>query len=257
MPAITSANKLKPYALTTVSFDNLANKNGQGFGFQAGQPYANQGLTLYAAIVAGKANMASDSAGVAARSATIYAQNFSNSMLLGFSPPQMAVGFYYRDERANSVEIVARDAAWNAVDAASFTPGDGFAGFIRPSADIAFVQTLAPHTTFNDADQSRTFIDDISFATERKAAARIDVKLKRGQHVVVLGAVRADGGGIQIGPNGVNPVPPWNPFARKIVDAARWLEEASSIDDARLRRQIRARAGKVLKEALTGLFKLR
>ena len=40
MPAITSATKLKPYALTMVSFDNIANKDGQEFGFQSGQPYA-------------------------------------------------------------------------------------------------------------------------------------------------------------------------------------------------------------------------
>jgi hypothetical protein len=156
-----------------VDFESIANLDGQEFGFGAGQPYASIGLSLLA-IVSADANLDSASRGVAVWSPTIYANQFQNSLSMKFSTPQQAVGFYYRDQRATSFKLQAFDVNYVLLEEGVFTPPSGFAGIIRPEADIFFVITMAPHNDYDDADQSRTFIDDLSFAAKQR---RIPVSL--------------------------------------------------------------------------------
>jgi hypothetical protein len=172
MSKITNPDALKPYRLTTVDFENLANLDGSEFGFAAGQPYASLGLSFEAAIVSANADLNSTSSGVAVRSAVIYAEQFQNFLSIQFSYPQEAFGFFYRDARATSIQVQAFDSNYVVLEEAAFATPKGFAGMIRPQADVFFVNVLSAHNSFDDADQSRTFIDDLSFASSSKKWVR-------------------------------------------------------------------------------------
>src|SRR5260370_16001374 len=168
MPALTTLDALSGYLLTTVDFESIADLDGKEFGFGAGQPYASLGLSFSAAIVSANANLNGTSGGVAIRSAAIYAEQFQNALFIRFSTAQEAFGFFYRDARASSFRVKALDAKGVNLEEAIFATPSGFAGIIRPQADVFNVTILAPHNSFDDADQSRTFIDDLSFATTKR-----------------------------------------------------------------------------------------
>jgi hypothetical protein len=218
MSAITTPNALDNYQTTTVDFENLGSLDGEEFGFNAGQPYANLGLFLYSGSVSANANLASVSGRIAARSGTIYTGQNSNSLGWRFSTPQIAVGFFYKDTAAKSFMVRAYDINHNVIEEDTFPAGQGYAGIIRPKADIGEIQTLAPHDTTQIASDSRTFIDDLSFAHRHKAFKYWphppSPPVQHGPIVIVIGGIPADGGGIVIGPWGVTPVPPWNPDVR-------------------------------------------
>jgi hypothetical protein len=217
MSAITSPQALHNYDITTVDFENIANLDGEEFGFQAGQPYANLVL-FHAAIVQANANLNSSSGGVAVRSGTVYVPGNSNSLWWRFPVPQLAVGFFYKDAEAKSVDVLAFDVDFNLIERDTFPGGQGFAGIIRPKAEIGNIQILAPHETTESAFGSRTLIDDLSFASRRKilhwTGPGSGPAVERGTIVIVIGGIRIDGGGVVIGPGGVTPVPPWNPETR-------------------------------------------
>jgi len=249
MSTISNPSQVNRFAFTTVSFEDIASLDGDEFGYKAGQPYANLGLTFHAAVVAAKAQLSSTSGGVAARSATIYTQGLQNSLFWTFLTPQRAVGFYYRDTKATSLTVGALDASWNLLEEASFAGGEGYAGFARDSADIVGIRTLAPHSSFQDADQSRTYVDDLSFASELKGEPRFKFKIPHGISYIVLGGIPAGGGGIVIGPSGVGPWPPVGPEQRQILVAASLLTSAEALDDARARRRLRSLASSLLKSS--------
>jgi hypothetical protein len=246
MSSISKPSKLDPFAFTTVSFEDIGSLDGEQFGFKAGQPYVNLGVVFHAAVVAAKAQVSSPSGGVAVRSATIYTHDLQNSLFWTFSTPQRAVGFYYRDTKATSLTVRALDAFGNPLEEATFPPGDGYAGFVRDGADIVMIQTLAPHTTFEDADRSRTYVDDLSFASELKDPV-FKPKIPHGIPYILLGAIPAGGGGIGIGPTGVVPWPPVGPEQRQILVAASLLSSAEALEDSGARRRLRSLAGSLLK----------
>src|SRR5438093_6539479 len=129
MATITTPNALKGYAVTIVDFENIANLDGEEFGFLAGQPYAILGLSFSAALVNSTANLNSSSAGVGVRSASIYSVGYENFLSWQFSVPQKAVGFFYRDLLATSVKVRAYDTTHSLVEEGMFQAGDGYAGF--------------------------------------------------------------------------------------------------------------------------------
>jgi hypothetical protein len=256
MAAITSPGGLQHYVVTTVTFEDIAGLDGKQFGFQAGQPYAHLGLLIMAASVQANANLASSSGGVAIRSDVIYTSGFQNTLFLRFSAPQRAIGFYYRDSLAMSVRLVASDANGNMVEEDTFPGGEGYAGLIRPNAEIASLMIQAPHGTYEEADQSRTTIDDLSFARNPKIlpGPLPGPPTEPGIVVVVVGAIGADGGGILIGPQGVIPVPPWNPAFQQVAAAANVLAAAERISDIPLREEVKRSASLLLKESIDRFF---
>src|SRR5262249_38202679 len=152
-------------------------------------------------------------------------QGNQSYLRLQFSAPQRVVGFFYRDPLSTSVTLTASSAGWTPVEMHKFPGKEGYAGFIRPSADISFLEVQAPHRTEQEAQQSRLSIDDVSFGRIQIPALPRPA-VERGSVVIVLGGVRADGGGILIGPHGVTPVPPSNPAFREVAAAATVLAEA-------------------------------
>ena len=165
MATITTPDALTFFNVTTVDFENIASHDGEDFGFQVGQPYANIGLSLLSAVVSSRANLNSSSGGVGVQSAAIYDAGYRNSISCHFSVPQKAVGFFYRDVRATSFHVLAYSADSSLLEEGAFQVGAGYAGFIRKRADIDWIQIMAPHDTIADAIESRAFIDDLSFAT--------------------------------------------------------------------------------------------
>jgi hypothetical protein len=259
MAAITTPGALQYYAVTTVTFEDIARLDGEEFGFQAGQPYAKLGLKIKNAFVEAHANLANSSSGVAIRSAEIYKREENgreehwNCLELLFSVPQTAIGFFYRDSLAKSVTLVAWDANGNVVEQETFPGGEGYAGLTRPNPDIAHLRVMALHDTANDAEQSRTYIDDLSFARTHKVVPKPPIE--HGVVVVVVGGIRIDGGGIVIGPQGVTPVPPWNPEFQQVAAAANLLVQAEIISDIPLREEVKNSASLLLKESIARFFR--
>jgi hypothetical protein len=257
MAAITTRAALEGFDLTTVTFEDIANLDGQEFASGAGQPYAHLGLVFQAASVRANAGLTSESGGVAASTATIYFPGYQNSLMCQFSYPQRAVGFFYRDPLASSLTVRAFDSGWQLIEEEKFPGGEGYAGIVRENADIAIIQTRAPHQSIKDADQSRTYIDDVSFARKLHVKAPgTHGPQAEGVVVMVLGGVRVDGGGIVIGPDGVpHPVPPWNPEFKEATAAAGLLAQAEHINDLATRREIRELATSLLKASVERLLR--
>ena len=162
---ISDPGALSALQTTTVTFEDLAGVNEEQFGFGAGQPYINLGLTMGNQIVTVGANLGSMSGGIAVRSATVYTADNLNYQMLRFSSLQQGIGFYFRDNLATSVTIEACGQLGNPLE--SFTlPASTttrYGGFLRLNADIHEIDIRAPHLTVDDAFQSRTFVDDLSF----------------------------------------------------------------------------------------------
>ena len=253
MASISKPRQITPFHATPLSFEDLKARDGAEPGFKAGQPYASLGITFLPAVVAATANLSSASGNVALRSGVIYAGGNQNFLGWQFTPAQRVFGFSYRSSRAQSVKVRALDSAWNLLEEASFAPGDGYAGILRVTADIGAVQVLAPHRSFQDADTARTYVDDLSFAREKKAQRKI--RVPRGLPTFVLGGVRTDGGGIQIGPGGVDPVPPWTGQLQHLLTAARILADAESLPESAARTQLAASARSMMEKALQRLAK--
>jgi hypothetical protein len=153
--------------VTTVDFEDIVSFDGEEFGFKAGQPYAGVGLRISAALVVSTANLSSSSGGVAIRSGTVYDFGALNSFDLIFSVPQKAVGFYYRDLLATSIQVKAYDnnIDLNLIEEGEFQAGEGYAGFVHGKADIGVIRVFSPHETIQDAFESRFYMDDLSFST--------------------------------------------------------------------------------------------
>jgi len=252
MAKISSPSKLAGFATTTVSFEDLLSSDGEQFGFKVGQPYAPLGLQFIPATVEAGANLASSSKHVAVRSATIYDGGYQNFIGWMFWPPQRVVGFYYRAAKASSVKVQALDAAWNLLEEASFKKGEGYAGILRPTADISTVYVFAPNRTYDDANTARLYIDDLAFAHGKYS---LPVRVPRGLPSLILGGVRVDGGGMRIGPRGVDPVPPWSGSLTQVLAAARILSDAELLPDGAARTRLTAVARSMMEASLKQLAK--
>src|SRR5262245_44733069 len=254
MASISSPSKLDPYAATTLSFEDLAAKDGEQFGFRVGQPYARLGIAFQPATVTSMANLNSASKHVGVRSAVIYDPGMQNFLGWQFSPAQRGFGFYYRAAKTLKLNVRALDSALNVLEEASFPPGEGYAGILHASADIEAVQILAPHRTFDDANTARTFIDDLSFARSKKKPR---IRIPRGLPSIILRAVRVDASRIIIGPGGIDPVPPWTGHLQQLLIAARILADAETLPDSPSRTNLTAAAQSMMETALSRLAKSR
>src|SRR6266853_2004590 len=130
---ISDPGALSALQTTTVTFEDLAGVNEEQFGFGAGQPYINFGLTMGNQIVTVGANIGSMSGGIAVRSATVYTADNLNYQMLRFSSLQQGIGFYFRDNLATSVTIESCGQLGNPLE--SFTlPASTttrYGGFLR------------------------------------------------------------------------------------------------------------------------------
>jgi hypothetical protein len=253
MVAINTPDALRDFVVTTVTFEDVAGLDGKNLGTNlVGQPYAALGLYIWGGKVRAHANLASSSGGVAIEAEGIYAP-YQTSLILQFAVPQRAVGFFYRDPRATSLQLEAYGAQSVVIEEQTFPGGAGYAGIIRPTADIAACRTLAPHHSYEEALQSRTEFDDLSFARTLKMLPGPGVE--PGVVVVVLGGLRADGRGVVIGPHGVISVPPSNPAFQQVAAAAEVLAAAEGIGDAPLREEVRRSASASLRESIARFFR--
>jgi hypothetical protein len=168
MALTTTLDAFAPYDTTVVDFESLAALDGEQFGFAVGQPYSNIGLTFAPASVRANTNLSSSSRGVAIRSDVIYTSQYTNFLSWSFASGQRAVGFFYRDTRALSISMKAFGADDLLLEEHVIPVGEGFAGVIRRSPDVRKITLFAPHATFTDADQSRTFVDDLCFGSRAR-----------------------------------------------------------------------------------------
>lgn len=164
---ITSVNDLNGLQTNTVTFSELTGQNGQIFGFGLGQPYAGLGLSLNG-MLSETANIASQSGGIAVKSAIIFASGFTNDQSLVFSTGQRGVGFYVKDSLATSISINAFNTSNTLLETLLLSASSSatYAGFLHQTADIAKIIISAPHLSFSNASSSRTFVDDITFGSE-------------------------------------------------------------------------------------------
>jgi hypothetical protein len=152
---------------TTIDFENLAGQEGQQFGFAVGQPYASFGLTMgYQIVKNPNPDMGSKSKDLAAQSATVYELGYSNYQWFSFTSGQSAIGFFYQDLLATSISISALDKSESELESITLKGGSGYIGFLRDTPDIFKIQISAPHNSVQEAYDSRTFIDDLSFTAQ-------------------------------------------------------------------------------------------
>jgi hypothetical protein len=176
MATISSPTALDGYLVRKVDFEGIAGKDGEEFGFAAGQPYQGIGLKIFAASVSSGAGLNSPSKGVAARSEAIYAGEHGNALFLRFSTPQQAVGLFYRDTLATSVRLRAAGDGGNTLEEGVFQAGEGYAGFVRDQPDITEITVYSPHATYAAAASSRTYVDDLAFAQRGKGWLRFPTR---------------------------------------------------------------------------------
>ncbi|MBU0991610.1 MAG: PEP-CTERM sorting domain-containing protein [Proteobacteria bacterium] len=92
---------------------------------------------------------------------------FSTLFFAGFSftEAQNVVGFYFKEADALQVEFQALDDSFNLLESFITQIHQGYAGFSRDSADIFAIRIYAPNASFDNADETRLYIDDISFGS--------------------------------------------------------------------------------------------
>jgi len=181
MTIIRNPDALKGYKLKTLDFEDLASFDGRCLQptvvtpnqiYPAFEPYENIGLTFTSTQVDAHANLASASGGVALESTTIYTFGDQNFMQWQFGPPQSAVGFYCQDNEATDVKVSALASGGSVLEETTFQGGIGYIGFIHANADIFSIQIFSSHTSANSASESRTYIDDLSFASSKQEKVR-------------------------------------------------------------------------------------
>lgn len=166
---ITSVNQLSGLQTNTITFNDLTGLNDEQFGAVVGQPYSGLGLTLDSTVREG-ANIASVSGSIAAESSIISFFGFVNQQSLHFSTGQRGVGFYVQDSLATSFSINAFNASNTLLETLTLSASSSasYVGFLRQTADISHIRISAPHSSFNNASSSRTFVDDITFGSAAK-----------------------------------------------------------------------------------------
>jgi hypothetical protein len=101
MSAIVTPDILARFVVTTLTFEDLANHDGEELG-AAINPYAVIGLTIKA-VVKTNANVNSSSRGVALKSMCFPPETSLSQIDLRFAKPQGGFGFFYSASRAASL----------------------------------------------------------------------------------------------------------------------------------------------------------
>jgi hypothetical protein len=166
MSAIVTSDVLARFVVTTLTFEDLACRDGEELG-AASNPYAVIGLTIEA-VVKTNANVNSSSRGVALKSTRFPPETSVSQIDLRFAKPQGGFGFFYSAPRAASLTVKVLDSHQTVLEEDVFNGGEGYAGVIRAKAEIEIVKVLARSETLNVAEDSFFYIDDLSFGRELK-----------------------------------------------------------------------------------------
>jgi hypothetical protein len=167
MSAIATPDVLGRFRITTLTFEDLASRDGEELG-AASDPYAVIGLTISKAVVKANANMNSSSRGVALKSTRFPPETSQNQIDLRFAKPQGGFGFFYRTPWATSLTVKVLDSLETVLEEDVFHDGEGYAGMIRAKAEIGIVRILARSETLSIAEDPLFYIDDLSFGRELK-----------------------------------------------------------------------------------------
>jgi hypothetical protein len=169
MSAIAIPDVLGRFIVTTLTFEELASIDGEELG-AANSPYAVIGLTISKAVVQVDANVNSTSRGVALKSTRFPSETGQNQIDLRFAKPQGGFGFFYRAPGAASLAVKVFDSHEIELEEAVFSKGEGYAGMIRPRAEIGIVRIVAEVENLNAAQDFCFHIDDLSFGRELKGS---------------------------------------------------------------------------------------
>ena len=167
MSAIATPDVLGRFRITTLTFEDLASRDGEELG-AASDPYAVIGLTISKAVVKANANMNSSSRGVALKSTRFPPETSQNQIDLRFAKPQGGFGFFYRTPWATSLTVKVLDSLETVLEEDVFHDGEGYAGMIRAKAEIGIVRILARSETLSISEDPLFYIDDLSFGRELK-----------------------------------------------------------------------------------------
>jgi hypothetical protein len=167
MSAIAIPDALERFVMTTLTFEDLASHDGEELG-SASNPYGVIGLNISKAVVKANADLKSSSRGVALKSTRSRTETSQDQIDLHFVKPQGGFGFFYRAPRATSLTAKVLDSHEILLEEHVFHDGEGYAGVIRPRAEIGIVRIVAKIETPNAAENSCFYIDDLSFGRELK-----------------------------------------------------------------------------------------
>ena len=169
MSAIAIPDVLGRFIVTTLTFEELASLDGKELA-TANSPYAVIGLSISKAVVQADANVNSTSRGVALKSTRFPPETSQNQIDLRFSKPQGGFGFFYRARGVTSLTVEVFDDHETRLEKAVFSKEDGYAGMIRPRAEIGIVRIVAGIESRNAAQDFCFYIDDLSFGRELKGS---------------------------------------------------------------------------------------
>ena len=151
MSAIATPDVLGRFRITTLTFEDLASRDGEELG-AASDPYAVIGLTISKAVVKANANMNSSSRGVALKSTRFPPETSQNQIDLRFAKPQGGFGFFYRVPRATSLAVKVLDCDATMLEEGLFPDEEGYAGMIRAKAEKGIVRIVARSETLSIAE---------------------------------------------------------------------------------------------------------
>jgi hypothetical protein len=169
MSAVTIPEVLGKFIITTLTFEDLATLDGEELGL-ATSPYGVIGLTISKAVVQVDANLNSDSRGVALKSTRFPPETTQTQIDLHFARPQGGFGFFYRAPGVTSLTVKVFDGHETQLEEAVFCKEEGYAGMIRPRAEIGIVRIAAGIDSRNAVQPSYFYIDDLSFGRELKGS---------------------------------------------------------------------------------------
>jgi hypothetical protein len=115
MSAIATPDLLGIFAITTLTFEDLASRDGEELG-AASDPYGVIGLTISRAVVKANTNVNSSSRGVALKSTRFPPETSQNQIDLRFAKPQGGIGFFYRASRGTSLTVKVLNSQENVLE---------------------------------------------------------------------------------------------------------------------------------------------
>jgi hypothetical protein len=89
---------------------------------------------------------------------------------LHFARPQGGFGFFYRSPGVTSLTVNVFDDHETQLEEAVFRKEEGYAGMIRPKAEIGIVRIVAGIESRNAVQDFCFYIDDLSFGRELKGS---------------------------------------------------------------------------------------
>jgi len=168
MSAIAIPDLLRRFAITTLTFEDLASFDGEELG-SANNPYAVIGLTISRATVKAGANLNSSSRGVALKSGRLPGEASQDEIELRFVKPQGGFGFFYRTPRATLLMVKALNSDETLLEEDVLQDGEGYSGVIRARAEIGIVRILGQTNARDSTGNTSFYMDDLDFGRELKA----------------------------------------------------------------------------------------